>query len=1237
MAKRGRQKKPLTLTAACAALLKELELDLRARLDDEPEVAARFAAEFTEAQTAGRTGRTQTDWLTEQLTQIGASWILACVFVRFAEDNGLLERPMLAGRAEGEAGAPSPLSRAQDAERAYYAEHPTHAEPEYLAHVLTGVAHLPGMSDLLDSRHALLWRLAPRVDGARKLLGFFRATDDESGQLRWDFTDPELDTRFLGDLYQDLSEAVRKHYALLQTPDFVEAFILDRTLEPAVETFGLQGFRMIDPTCGSGHFLLGGFERLLAHWQEAEPGTEVRELVKHALGSIYGVDLNPYAVAIARFRLVVAALKACGLNRLADAPDFTLHLTVGDSLYHGRRFAQSSGKFSGFEADYEFPHVYGSEVESELREILHQQYHCVVGNPPYITPKDKALNAAYRERYGSCHREYALSVPFLERFVDLALEGGVDAPSGFTGQITSNSFMKREFGSKLIEGFFPKWDLTHVIDTSGAYIPGHGTPTVVLFIRNQRPRLDHVRAVLGIRGEPSTPADPADGEVWTEIYDNVDHPGFEGRFVSVANVERERFSSHPWTLGGGGASELKELIEERSTDRLGDLAESVGFCGISGEDDALTSEEPRSLERHGVRSTWPFGKGDQLRDWAAPDRSWAVWPYNDAYEPDSEVLGDRGMAYLWPRRTTLRARRRFSKLVENVGIAWWEWRELYPQRFRTPLSIAFACIATHNHFVLDRGGKVFKQSAPVIKLPPDATEDDHYALLAILNSSLACFYLRQVAPPKTQTTGMDQEAFRVRRDIDANKVEMVPVKTSKRSMSLALAADVVAQELRQARSAGMAMQVREKRGRLVALQEELDWSVYHDFGLVGSELLVDEEYLPAIRPEERAFEVELGFKVATDMSAASWFEYWAREPVFETPAGWAVQYRRVVEGRRDALRRGDVSLLEAPENKRRWPEIDIEGDLAAQRETLALGVVEDMTRSRNVPATAAALADQLVAGTPQVTEASVVATLEDSQQLGVLIEREAIPFLERLRFKDTGLRKARAWHETWRLQRIEDPFLDEQEALLTAHFGPEPADQRRARAHVACWKTTDKITKERNLDEAQLAELGRLREAWMAIDARRQAAVGGETPPVPPKYEKEDFRSPTYWRLRGKLDVPKERFISYPFCSPDGDDSLLIGWAGWDHEQRAGALAQILEARKSEGWTGERLAPILLGIDELLFWLEKWHGDLADEYRGYLDQEVAAAGLTLEAVRAWEPPAGTRRRAKGQKKSAEAE
>jgi hypothetical protein len=150
------------------------------------------------------------------------------------------------------------------------------------------------------------------------------------------------------------------------------------------------------------------------------------------------------------------------------------------------------------------------------------RYHVVVGNPPYVTPKDKKLNALYRGMYKDvCSGKYALSVPFAQRFFELAKRPEADGRgSGHVGQITANSFMKREFGRKLITDFFATAvDLTHVIDTSGAYIPGHGTPTVILVGRQRKTKLgaDTVRAVLGIRGEPEAPEDAAQGHVWRAI------------------------------------------------------------------------------------------------------------------------------------------------------------------------------------------------------------------------------------------------------------------------------------------------------------------------------------------------------------------------------------------------------------------------------------------------------------------------------------------------------------------------------------------------------------------------------------------------------------------------------------------------------------------------------------------------------------------------------------------------
>ena len=75
----------------------------------------------------------------------------------------------------------------------------------------------------------------------------------------------------------------RKRYALLQTPEFVEEFILGQTLDPAIAEFGLKDVCLIDPTCGSGHFLLGAFRRLLGRWQKEALTENIADLAGLAI------------------------------------------------------------------------------------------------------------------------------------------------------------------------------------------------------------------------------------------------------------------------------------------------------------------------------------------------------------------------------------------------------------------------------------------------------------------------------------------------------------------------------------------------------------------------------------------------------------------------------------------------------------------------------------------------------------------------------------------------------------------------------------------------------------------------------------------------------------------------------------------------------------------------------------------------------------------------------------------
>jgi hypothetical protein len=719
--------------------VKVLEDDLRGRSTSVPEIGAELRAEYGKGREAGRIGEAFESWRDGVLTQAAVHWVLGCVFVRFLEDNGLIAPALLAGAGE----------RGREAAEQYadYFRQPergTHNDRHYLLHAFATVAELPAGERLFDAKHNPVWRFPISADAARDLLAFWRRLDPNTGELAHDFADDAWDTRFLGDLYQDLSEAAKKTYALLQTPVFVEEFILDRTLEPAIREFGLKDVKLIDPTCGSGHFLLGAFDRLIRRWQMEEPGTNERVLVQRALDAVNGVDLNPFAVAIARFRLLIAALKASGVRRLAQAPNFKLHIATGDSLLFGTRRDDELALGNTAAELKTLGLAFHMEDAEEADRILSDRYHAVVGNPPYIIVKDSVVNQTYRKLYYTCHMKYALSVPFIERFWQLANFGVGTTSAGFVGMINANSFMKREFGKKLVEVFLPRVDLTHVIDTAGVYLPGHGTPTVILFGRNQRPVQSSIRAVLGILGEPSTPADPAQGEVWNAIIDQVDAPGSESEFVSVVDVLRSSLARHPWSVAGGGSVDLKEMIEANRAQQLREVADSIGFMAISGEDEVFMG--PSGFYRRLSLPTRRLVTGDVIRDWANSASQEVFFPYDTSGDFSVIPLNQmpRAQPFLWCYRTPLRSRLMFGKLPAESGLEWHELRFLAKDRAMASLLMGFSFVATHNHFVLDRGGNVFNRTAPIIKLRTHLDHESHLALLGLLNSSAACFWMKQV-------------------------------------------------------------------------------------------------------------------------------------------------------------------------------------------------------------------------------------------------------------------------------------------------------------------------------------------------------------------------------------------------------------------------------------------------------------------------------------------------------------
>ncbi|MFF5482815.1 BREX-2 system adenine-specific DNA-methyltransferase PglX [Streptomyces sp. NPDC012935] len=1224
-----------------AALLKDLrrqvvvlEDDLRARSESEEEYRVRLESEYRRAREAQRTAATYGAWRDERVTQAAVAWVLACVFVRFCEDHGLIEAPFIAGPGER-------LVEAEERHEAHFRDHPDHNDRDWL---LAAFKHLARahetVAGLFDRAHNPLWELMPSYEAATELLRFWRRWDAD-GRIVYDFSDLDWDTRFLGDLYQDLSDHARKTYALLQTPEFVEEFILDLTLEPAIEEFGLdpvvegpggverRGLRTIDPACGSGHFLLGIFERLVEKWREAEPGADEWSVVRRALESVHGCDKNPFAVSIARFRLLVAAMRAAGASRLADAPVFPINVAVGDSLLHGRDAAGIQTDLGTLFEELERgdsgsgrAFVYSSEdvgdFAGEVELLGRGSYHVVVGNPPYITVKDKSENDNYRAAYDACSGKYALSVPFAQRLFDLALKGagGGKGGGGFVGQITANSFMKREFGKKLIEAVFrERVELSHVIDTSGAFIPGHGTPTVILVGRNRLPNPDRtIRAVLGVRGEPSQPRKAAEGLVWKAIVEQTSRPGSESEWVSVEDVPAQGFRSHPWSVSGGGAGALLNRIEMAVQSKVAARVESLGIASFTLEDDLYLLPE-RSARRRGITADWSrtMVTGDLLRDWRGGEFEHVLFPYTQEFEAVDVEAEPPLLRYMWPARTTISNNILFGRQTKvEGGLKWSEFGRLTRSKLNTPLAIAYAEVSTHNHFVLDRSGKVFNRTAPVVKLSREATDIEYLEILGLLNSSTAAFWLKQNCHVKGGSgigRGVQDELWEARYAFNATRLAEFPL-PDRLPLAMGSVLDSLAQKLEKSepfviskdiaptRAAldGACAEYTRIRQRMIALQEELDWQVYGLYKLLFEADLTrttvpepDPDTIPEVRLGERAFEIVLARKRAAGQVDTAWFERHGSTPITEIPGHWPDWYRDIVQARIDIIeRRTDIALIERPECKRRWLAEPWEKKEKAALRTWLLDRCEDpalwfsLREGVKQPRTLTAnqIADALSSDADFTSVAALYASdhlnkpdLPLGQVLADVIADEHVPYLAAMRYKDPGLRKRAQWEEVWEQQREED-------------------------------------------------------RTGQRLDI-----------PVPPKYSSADFLKHSYWSHRGKLDVPKERFISYLEAGPDADPTVLLGWAGWDHKDQAQALVNLIEDRTEQsGWGTERLTPLIAGLHEVMPWVRQWHGEYDGEWESvpaedcdaFLDEQMGKHRLSAADLKAWRPV----KRARGRKAAA---
>lgn len=188
---------------------------------------------------------------------------------------------------------------------------------------------------------------AAKLENRALLLAVFKLAwlreDGSLARVNWRDMGPEE----LGSVYESLLELVpqitkdgrqfafatgsetkgnaRKTTGSYYTPDSLVQVLLDSALEPVIaDTIAknpgnaveeLLGFSIVDPACGSGHFLLAAARRLAAHVARLQSnGTPSAAEYRHALRQvvgrcIFGVDLNPMAVELCKVGLWMEAVE----------------------------------------------------------------------------------------------------------------------------------------------------------------------------------------------------------------------------------------------------------------------------------------------------------------------------------------------------------------------------------------------------------------------------------------------------------------------------------------------------------------------------------------------------------------------------------------------------------------------------------------------------------------------------------------------------------------------------------------------------------------------------------------------------------------------------------------------------------------------------------------------------------------------------------------------------------------
>jgi hypothetical protein len=172
------------------------------------------------------------------------------------------------------------------------------------------------------------------------------------------------------------------------TPQMLVEFTYNEVLPmPTVNDYS-SDFKILDPTCGSGIFLVEGFKRLIERWKYANPNKNITPTVLNHLlyNNIFGIEKNPEATKVTAFSLYLTFLNYMNPRKVLDEVRFKnlIHWTDEEEVNHRKQnnieFGKNILQASTFIRETT---NFKSNPSKEVNAFFNTSFNLIIGNPPW--------------------------------------------------------------------------------------------------------------------------------------------------------------------------------------------------------------------------------------------------------------------------------------------------------------------------------------------------------------------------------------------------------------------------------------------------------------------------------------------------------------------------------------------------------------------------------------------------------------------------------------------------------------------------------------------------------------------------------------------------------------------------------------------------------------------------------------------------------------------------------------